>query len=128
MAVLHGKNVKQALDAANVNKKPAPPAADGAAATPEAKAKSEAEAAVKRLQTGDWVEFTDAEGNGYRGKLIWRSDVLDDFTFVNRAYKVVAERCAADLVQEFLCGKARRLENVPLIDRALDAVIKGVKG
>ena len=128
MAVLHGKSVKQAIDANAALKKVAPPAPEEDAASPQAKARAEAQAAVKRLQTGAWLEFVDAHGAAFRGKLIWRSDVLDDFTFVNRTYKVVAERCSAELVQEFMNGKARLLENVPLIDRALDALIKGVKG
>jgi len=43
-------------------------------------------------------------------------------------YKVVAERNSAQLIDEFVNGGARRLEQVPLIDRALDAVMAKLKG
>lgn len=127
MATLYGKPASSAEPA------PAPAGPeqnseeDEAAAAARAR-REEAVLAVKSLVAGDWVEFRPEEDKSLRGKLIWHSEILDDYTFVSRMYKVVAERNSAQLISEFLSGGARRLENVPLIDRALDAVMRRLRG
>lgn len=90
---------------------------------PDAVRKREAEHAVRSLAMGDWVEFTNEEGKTTRGKLVWHDDFLDDYTFVGRTFKVVADKGAAELIDDFAKGRARRIDNIPLIDRALDAVM-----
>jgi hypothetical protein len=93
-----------------------------------AQALAQAKAAVQSLALGSWLEFLREGGKTLRGKLVWRSDILDDFTFVSRTYKVVAERNTATLVAEWAAGKARRLDTVPLLDRALDLVMRRLRG
>ncbi len=90
---------------------------------PDAERKREAESSVRSLAMGDWVEFVSAEGKTTRGKLVWHDDFLDDYTFVGRTFKVVADKGAAELIDDFFQGRALRLDNIPLIDRALDAVM-----
>lgn len=127
MATLYGKSA--------VSGEPVPtpgnPDANGEedeAAVQERTRREQAITTVKSLTAGDWVEFHPEDGKPLRGKLIWYSEILDDYTFVSRMYKVVAERNSAQLVREFLSGCARRLENVPLIDRALDVVMRRLRG
>lgn len=127
MATLYGKSASSAESSTT----PADAVEGGAedeAAVAERTRREEAALAVKSLTTGDWVEFAPQEGKPFRGKLIWHSEILDDYTFVSRMYKVIAERNSAQLVGEFLSGCARRLENVPLMDRALDVVMRRLRG
>lgn len=82
---------------------------------------------VANLATGDWVEFIHENNKTVRGKLIWFSELFDDYTFANRRFKVVAEKNKAQLTADFALGKARLVEKIPLIDRALNAVIMRLK-
>jgi hypothetical protein len=82
---------------------------------------------VKQLDLGTWVEFTLENGKSVRGKLAWKSDFIGEYTFVDRKYKVVADKTKRELTQDFFHGKAALVENVPLFDRALDAVINGLQ-
>lgn len=127
MATLYGKSASSAEPSstpADAN----PNDAEDEAAAAERTRREEATLVVKSLATGDWVEFRPQEGKSARGKLIWHSEILDDYTFVSRMYKVIAERTSAQLISEFLSDRARRLENVPLIDRALDVVMRRLRG
>lgn len=81
---------------------------------------------VRRLALGDWVELTDPDGGKRRVKLAWAGDAYSNYSFVNRQYKVVAERPLYVLAEEFRNGAARVIENVALFDRALDGVISGI--
>ena len=77
---------------------------------------------VRNMQLATWVEFKD-EKKAKRGKLSWRCDFTGDFTFVDRRYRVVADISMADLVTRIDEGTATIVTDVPLLDRALDAVI-----
>jgi hypothetical protein len=83
-------------------------------------------ALVRRLELGSWVELSEADGTKRRVKLAWVGDDYTNFSFVNRQYKVVAERPLYVLADEFRTGKARVIEDVALFDRALDGVISGI--
>lgn len=82
---------------------------------------------VSQLTVGTWVEFIDATGRGVRGKLAWKSDVMGEYTFVDRMYKVVADKTTAELAADFRAQRARVVNEVALLDRALDAVATGLK-
>ena len=80
------------------------------------------------MALGTWVEFSDPEnGHCRRGKLSWKCDFTGDYTFVDRRFKVVADLNFQHLAQEFELGRARLVDDVPLFDRALDAVIGNIK-
>ncbi len=82
---------------------------------------------ARALTVGTWVEFSGMEGSK-RAKLAWKSDLLGDFTFVNWKFQVVAERSTASLGVEFRDGLVRVIEDVPVLDRALDAVLNRLRG
>lgn len=81
---------------------------------------------VRQLELGAWIELTNPDGGKLRAKLAWAGDAYSSFSFVNRQYKVVAERPLYVLAEEFRNGSARVIENVALFDRALDGVISGI--
>jgi hypothetical protein len=83
-------------------------------------------ALVRRLELGSWVELSDADGTKMRVKLAWVGDAYTNYSFVNRQYKVVAERPLYVLANEFRTGKAKLIEDVALFDRALDGVVSGI--
>lgn len=82
---------------------------------------------VTELKVGVWVEFLQDNLKTVRGKLAWKSEVLGEYTFVDRMYKVVADKSTQELAADFRNMRASVVEEVPLLDRALDAVIKGLK-
>lgn len=81
---------------------------------------------VRNLEVGTWVELTENDGKKIRAKLAWRGDQYTNFSFVNRQYKLVAERPLYLLADEFRRGKAELIEDVALFDRAMDGVISGI--
>jgi hypothetical protein len=81
---------------------------------------------VRNLELGTWIELTESDGRKLRVKLAWVGDAYTNYSFVNRQYKVVAERPMYVLAEEFRSGAARVIEDVALFDRALDGVISGI--
>jgi hypothetical protein len=79
--------------------------------------------AVRDLKVGDWVEFVDEAGTRERAKLSWISPISGKYLFVNRRGLKVADRTAAQLATELQDQRAMILEEVPLFDRALDAIV-----
>ena len=83
---------------------------------------------VKNMALGSWVEFKQADKpRPVRGKLAWKCDFTGDYTFVDRKYKVVADLSYRELLQEFDQGRAALIEDIPLFDRALDALLGSFK-
>ena len=82
---------------------------------------------VTELKLGVWVEFLLENQKTVRGKLAWKSEVLGEYTFVDRMYKVVADKSTQEIAADFRNMRASVVEEVPLLDRALDAVVKGLK-
>jgi hypothetical protein len=81
---------------------------------------------VNTMLLGTWVAFKDHQGIK-RGKLVWKCDFTGEFTFVDRMYKVIADVPMRDLIRQLELGKAHIVSEVPLLERALDAVVNGVK-
>ena len=79
--------------------------------------------AVRDLKVGDWVEFVDETGTRERAKLSWISPISGKYLFVNRRGLKVADRTAVQLATELHDNRAMILEEVPLFDRALDAIV-----
>jgi hypothetical protein len=82
--------------------------------------------AVNSMGVGTWVEF-ESDQRKQRGKLTWKCDFTGEYTFMNRMYKVVADITLRELINEMESGQARIVEDVPLFDRAVDAIISGMK-
>ena len=81
---------------------------------------------VKNLELGTWVELQEDDGHKLRVKLAWKGDEYTNFSFMNRQFKVVAERPLYVLADSFRQGTAALIEDVALFDRAMDGVISGI--
>ncbi|MDR2876733.1 MAG: DUF1631 domain-containing protein, partial [Chromatiales bacterium] len=81
---------------------------------------------TRNLEAGCWVELQDADSQPMRVRLAWRGDERVAYSFVNRQYKVVAERPLYVFAEELRTGRATVVENVAMFDRALDGVISGI--
>ncbi|WP_455198539.1 DUF1631 family protein [Kaarinaea lacus] len=83
---------------------------------------------IQNMKLGTWVKFINTEsGNHYRGKLAWRCDFTEEFTFVDNNYKVVEDLTFRKLLEKFETSRASIVDDIPLFDRALDAVIVDMK-
>lgn len=79
--------------------------------------------AVRDLKVGTWIEFVDESDNRERAKLSWISPISAKYLFVNRRGLKVCDKTVAGLAVEMRRGTAIVLEEVPLFDRALDAIV-----
>jgi hypothetical protein len=79
--------------------------------------------AVRELKVGTWIEFVDAADNRERAKLSWISPISAKYLFVNRRGLKVCDKTVSALAVEMRSGTATVLEEVPLFDRALDAIV-----
>ncbi len=83
---------------------------------------------AKRLEVGDWLEVTDAQGKSLRIKLSWISKVTGIRVFVNRRGMKAAEYTLQGLAAELRRGRAKVIEGkIPLMDRALSAMMSVLK-
>jgi len=82
---------------------------------------------ARHLETGRWIEFTDANQRTQRAKLAWKSDLLGEFTFINWRFQVVADKTLNGLANDLQSGTAKIIEDVPIFDKALGAVVEGLK-
>jgi hypothetical protein len=87
----------------------------------------EAVQAVRALKVGSWIEFVDEAGSRERAKLSWISPISGKYLFVNRRGLKVADRSLQQLAAEMRDGRAIALEEVPLFDRALDAIVERLR-
>ncbi len=98
-------------------------------ADPDAPADNAAEAdddflrTVRELKVGTWIEFADESGHRERAKLSWISPISAKYLFVNRRGLKVCDKTVFGLAAEMRRGSATVLEEVPLFDRALDAIV-----
>ena len=104
-----------------------PDAAHGSAGTPMPAGLAEALETVRALKVGSWFEFIAADGGRERAKLSWISPISGRYLFVNRRGLKVGDRAAAQLAGEIESGRAVLLEEVPLFDRALDAIVERLR-
>lgn len=89
--------------------------------SPESK-RSKNHPVVCDMEMGTWVEFVKDE-NSKRGKLSWKCDFTGDYTFVDRRYKLVADISMDDFIKQLDSGQAVIVTELPLLDRAIDAVV-----
>lgn len=82
---------------------------------------------ARELKVGTWVEFADESGNRERAKLSWISPISSKYLFVNRRGLKVCDKSVPALAVELRRGTALILEEVPLFDRALDAIVERLR-
>ena len=78
---------------------------------------------VRALKVGTWVEFEANTDRPERAKLSWISPISGKYLFVNRRGLKVADKTLDQLAGELGSGKTVVLEELPLFDRALDAIV-----
>lgn len=83
--------------------------------------------AVRELKVGTWIEFLDEHGAKERAKLSWISPISSKYLFVNRKGLKVADRTLVQLASDLAEARITVLEEVPLFDRALDAIVERLK-
>jgi hypothetical protein len=81
---------------------------------------------VNDMALGTWVEFQD-QRSSKRGRLAWKCDFTGEFTFMDRMYKVIADVRMRDLISLLERGSACVVNDIPLLDRAVDAVMNSMK-
>lgn len=102
--------------------------AEAADTPPELGDEDESLRQVKAMKVGTWVEFIGADGTTReRAKLSWISPISSKYLFVNRKGLKVADKAVQVLAIEIRRGDAVILEEVPLFDRALDAIVERLK-
>jgi len=79
--------------------------------------------AAREIKVGTWLEFADEQGNRERAKLSWISPISSKYLFVNRRGLKVCDKTVFALATELRRGTTIVLEEVPLFDRALDAIV-----
>lgn len=84
-------------------------------------------ATAQQMKVGSWIEFIDESGNRERAKLSWISPISSKYLFVNRRGLKVCDKSIAALAIELRRGSAVLLEEVPLFDRALDAIVERLR-
>lgn len=78
---------------------------------------------ARHLEMGKWVEFQNDTGERRHAKLAWKSELLGEYTFLNWKFDVVADKSLLELAEDLRHGKARVVDDVPLMDRALSSVL-----
>ncbi|MGH8041665.1 MAG: DUF1631 domain-containing protein [Rudaea sp.] len=101
--------------------------AEAAAAPPDVGEDDESLRQARAMKVGTWVEFSGADGVKERAKLSWISPISTKYLFVNRKGLKVADKTVQALAVEIRRGDAVVLEEVPLFDRALDAIVERLK-
>jgi hypothetical protein len=81
---------------------------------------------ARHLEAGKWVEFTQDNKQKVRARLTWKSDLLGECTFTNWKFKVVADKTFNGFAADLRRGTARIIDDVPVLDRALSAVMTGL--
>jgi hypothetical protein len=78
---------------------------------------------ARQLEIGSWLEFTGTRYNKMRARLAWINKVREEYAFTNWKYDVLAEMTVHDLARALRQGQARIIDEVPLLDRTLNAVM-----
>ena len=79
--------------------------------------------AAREIKTGTWVELKSDSGEIRRGKLIWKSDVLSEYSFVSASHKLVANKTLFGFAADLRRGSAKILTSAPIMDRAISGVL-----
>ncbi len=83
--------------------------------------------AARALKVSQWVELEDETAGALRAKLSWVSAITHRYLFVNQNGLKVAELTLQEVALQLKAGKMRVLEDNPLFDRALSAIVKRLR-
>lgn len=79
---------------------------------------------VKGLKRGTWIEFQQEDGTTMRAKLAWTSPLKGIYLFTNRLGQRAMSIQADGLTAKFRDGQVKIIENVPLMDRAVNSLLE----
>ncbi len=79
---------------------------------------------LEQLETGVWFEFQQDDGSTLRAKLSWISPISGKYLFVNQKGLKVADKSLTTLAEEIHEGRARALDQSPLLDRAMGSIVE----
>ena len=82
---------------------------------------------VAELKPGTWVEFRHAGEEKMQAKLKWISPLKSAYLFTDRQGKRAATMPLEKLEAAFRIGSARIIDELPLLDRAVDNVLEALK-
>jgi len=82
------------------------------------------EGQVRQLKRGTWLEFTLEDGTSLRAKLAWISPLRGTYLFTNRLGERAVSINAAGLAHKLREGSAKIVDNVALIDRAVNSLFE----
>lgn len=87
----------------------------------------EAKHLVDELKPGVWVEFSHQGEDTLQAKLKWISPLKNAYLFTDRQGKRAATMPHDKLEAAFRIGSVRIIDDLPLLDRAVDNVIESLK-
>jgi len=82
---------------------------------------------IRQMEVGQVVILHDRDDTPVRCKLSWKSELLDEYIFINWRHKVVAERTLNGLAGDLYQGRLQLLDQTPILERALEKVIGGLR-
>ncbi|HVF35530.1 MAG TPA: DUF1631 domain-containing protein [Candidatus Saccharimonadia bacterium] len=84
-------------------------------------------ASARGLRVGQWLELAQDQAGPLRAKLSWVSAITHRYLFVNQNGLKVAEMTLVEVATDLQHGRMRVLEDNPLFDRALSAIVKRLR-
>lgn len=94
---------------------------------PLAKSGDDYDGMVKRLKRGTWIEFGQQSGESKRVKLAWVSPLKGLLLFTNRLGEKAVSITPAGLAEKLRCGNAQIIDDVALVDRAVNNLMEQLK-
>ncbi len=82
---------------------------------------------LKAIAIGTWFEFLNENEDVNRAKLSWISPISSKYLFVNRNGIKVADKSLTDLASELNSGNTVLLQDKPIFDRAMSAIVSKLK-
>ncbi len=82
---------------------------------------------VRSLKRGTWIEFQQEDGPPMRAKLAWTSPLKGIYLFTNRLGQRAMSIKIEGLSEKFQLGQAKLIDNVPLMDRAVNSLLERLK-
>jgi hypothetical protein len=86
--------------------------------------KDEYESRVQQLKRGTWIEYQLEDGTSARAKLAWVSPLKGIYLFTNRLGQRAMSINGEGLAAKFREGQARLIDNVPLMERAVNSLLE----
>ena len=76
------------------------------------------------MKRGTWIEFTLEDDSTLRAKLAWVSPLRGTYLFTNRLGERAVSINAAGLARKMQEGRAKVVDSVALIDRAVSSLFE----